>query len=125
MLTKLTPGQLDYASRAPDGGHGCHIATRWLARHPAIAALALLFLTVWIGTYLYFRAWHSLGGVYASAPVAWKQINYDEHYPWAKPLFYLHQPLAWLDQHFTGTEIQMWKIDFHGNRDNYGLEAFN
>ena len=90
-----------------------------------MAILTGVLVTLWIGSYLYFRAQHSLGGVYASAPLAWKQINYDEHYLWGKPLFYLHQPLAWLDQRITGTEVRTWKNDFHGDRDNYGREAFN
>lgn len=65
------------------------------------------------------------GGTFASAPMAWIQICYDEHYPGTIGLFHVHRPLAWLDQRVTGTEVRMWSNDFHGNRDNYGREAFN
>src|SRR2546427_11613051 len=85
---------------------GGSIASPCGGRCRAIAVLTGVLVTLWVGTYLYFRARHSLGGVYAAAPLAWKQINYDEHYPWGKPLFYLHQPLAWFDQRITGTEVR-------------------
>lgn len=82
------------------------------------APLALRLATLWVGSYLYFRARHSVDGEYASSPRVWKQINYDEHFPWGIPLFHLHQPLAWLDGCTTGTEVRLWKNDFHGDRAN-------
>jgi hypothetical protein len=124
MPEETSPARLPYASPAR-GPRGTRTAPASRVRRHAIAILALLLVTLWVGSYLYVGAHHSFGGTFASAPIAWKQLNYDGHYPWAAPLFYLHQPLAWLDQRITGTEVRTWRNNFHGDRSNYGREAFN
>ena len=111
---------LDYSRRASKSG--CKKTAAFFGR---CGVGALLLACLWVGSYLYFRGCNSFGGSNASASINWLQINYDEHYCWSKPLFYLHQPLAWLDRRATGTEVRMWINNFHGDRSNYSREAFN
>ena len=90
-----------------------------------IAAILSGVLLIWGTPYLYLRSAHSLSGTFATAPVSWRQINYDQHYPGLTLLRLIHLPLGWMDQKLTGVEITLRKNDFHGDRDNYGREAFN
>ena len=88
--------------------------------------LVLVPLAVaWVASYFYMRQAHSLAGEYASAPLHWRQICYDKHYPGAEMLCVLHQPLRWFDETITGVETELRSYNFDGDPSNYGLEAYN
>ena len=89
------------------------------------AAVTFLMVSLWVGSYAYFRTQHSISGINASEPTRYILIHYDLHYLWARPMFYLHQPLAWIDQRTTGSFVEMRLQDFQGDRNNYPLERFN
>ena len=96
------------------------------AHRPILTAfLVVLSIAILIVTYLNKRTKDSFGERYASSPQKWMQINYDSYYSINIPLYYLHRPLAWLDQKMTGVEIRVHLNDFGGNKDNYSRESYN
>ncbi|MCG8508055.1 MAG: hypothetical protein MI741_02395 [Rhodospirillales bacterium] len=96
-----------------------------IPRVTILIAVVCVCLLGWLGSYVYMRFAHSLSGESASAPISWRQINYDEHYVGATTLYFAHLPLAWLDERITRVETSLWKNDFHGDPGNYGREAYN
>lgn len=63
--------------------------------------LPLLFVIVYFGSYAYLR----LDNTCAIFPIV---IGYDVHNAFERGMYYLHVPLAWLDQHLTGEQVILW-----------------
>jgi len=95
-----------------------------------IIASVLFFMVLAIGSYLYKRNYSSIKIKAVSPPpeidYRFITIYYDKYYSMNYLLYYLHIPLAYLDDNISRySDIEIRIEDYKGNSDNYQKEEYN